>query len=147
MHPDEGASFADGRITQTVDFPFEEIDRHERGNSMNAEIESSVSPWEFLLAEPRARQLLARMNRVVVTIAQANNSKMSAEAFLIAIGDDGMIKKQITTTAKRHGVCKAAVSKACVDWCEYLGKKPSAYMRSEASKLSFKQHNTRKKKS
>ena len=134
-------AYSDGTLTEVVNFPYDEIDR---GNPLAAELEAT--PWDFILSEPRAKNFLHRLSRVVYEISQMPNSKLYAEAFLIAIGDEAQGGRGMTETAKRHSVSKAAVSHACVWWCNYLGKKPSQYMMSTESKESFVKSNQRKTK-
>ncbi len=142
-------AYENGERVAVADFDYSAVEG-DRGNPLAAVLGENELPWDRLLLNPAAQLFLHRFSRVIMRIAGAKNSKMSAECFLIAIGDtsdEAVIARKITGTAKRHGVGKAAASKCCVDWCEFLGARPSAYMRSEAAKLSFQQHNpTRKKK-
>lgn len=139
-----GIAFENGEKVAVVDFDFDAVEDADRGNPLTAELERPV--WEYILSEPRAAELLSKMRRVVCKIALMSNSKMGAETFLIATGDAAADGKTITGTAKRHGLTKAAVSSACVSWCEFLGKRPSEYMRGEASKITFKKSNINKKR-
>lgn len=142
-------AYENGNRVAVADFNYAEVEG-DRGNPLTSILnEDDSQPWEFLLNEPRALQLLSKFSRVMAKVVAAPNSKMSGECFMIATGDTGdeaVIERRIVGTAKRHGVTKAAASKCCVEWCEYLGCRPSAYMRQTAAKESFRAHNVTRRK-
>lgn len=65
------------------------------------------------------------------------------ECVLIATGDHAAEGISMTAFAKRWRVTRAAVSKHCVAICAFLGIEPSAAMRSEQARESYRRSNVR----
>lgn len=128
--------YVDGHPEPAVDFDYDAIDR---GNPLAAEI-SGASTHDKLVT------VTEKFRRVIQEIHSARNSKKAARTFLIATGDESAQGEKITHAAKEFGVSKQDISKCCVDWCKFMGIEPSSYMRSFASKESFRKSNKRKPK-
>lgn len=120
---------------ESVDFDYDAVDR---GNPLVAELTGA--------RDKTLPEIMQRFRRVILQIYESNNSKKSAACFLIATGDPAADGIAMATQAKRFGVSKAAVSKSCVEWCEFLSIRPSRYMRSAESGQSFQKSNHRPKK-
>lgn len=65
------------------------------------------------------------------------------ECVLIATGDHAAEGISMSEFAKRWRVTRAAVSKHCVAICAFLGIQPSAAMRSEAARATYRMSNIR----
>lgn len=92
------------------------------------------------------QEILARFASFVRFASEQRNMRFWLACFLIASGDsraDGVSMRDI---GKDFKVGKACVSKTCVEICKRLQIPPSAAMRSEESKESFRESNRRNRR-
>lgn len=129
------SAFVDHHVEQIQHFNYDEVDR---SNPLAAELTEAT--------EPKLLSTVKQFTRAIANIYFAHNAKQSALCFMIAIGDHAAQGRKIKSAAREFGVSKQAISKTCVEWCEFMGIPPSDYMRKEASKENFKKSNHRNTK-
>lgn len=99
-------------------------------------------------SESPVREEALRLLRAVLAniFAPARGRTMALEAHILglAIGWPGL--DSISAVAKIHGVGRAAVSKAAVQFCRENNLPPSRYMRSEATRETHRLSNRRRGK-
>lgn len=94
----------------------------------------------------RASQEAKRMEfyrRFVNLLNASRNTRFTLQCYLISTGDAYADGVSMAELAAQWGVCRATVSKHCVEICAILGIQPSAYMRKEEMADKYRRANRR----
>jgi hypothetical protein len=78
------------------------------------------------------------LQHLVAELLAAPNTRLTLECLALALGLSAYNGESMSDIAKRHGLCRAAVSKRCVDITRRLNLRPSRAMRSEAARAVYR---------